>query len=1158
MSHFVRISGLTAVILGVLTGATPKGFALPFTNGSFETPVLPTGGSASFGQGSRALSGWSIGGTGGAVELYTVSDGTGQTAVDGNQWIQFHVTNTAPGTTLSQTFTTVAGQAYGVFFALDRAGTGNESLAVAAMDPNNTLLATNNYQPTTTNWAPFYFNFTADTSFTTLEFVDTSPNTLGVQLLMDDVKVTPVTGTGPVITLSPTNETTVAWSSATFTASATGGISPLTVQWYLGTNAVAGGTNSTLTIHPALPANAGSYDAVFTDLVGRTATTTAAALTVATAAFTNGSFETPALSSGGSLSLTPGNTSLTGWNIGGSGGPVMLYTVLDGTGQTAYDGRQWIQFNANNTAPGATLSQTFTTVPGQAYGVFLVLALAGNGNESLGVVAFDPNGAVVATNNYQPTGSAWTPFYFNFTADSTNTTLELIDTSAATIGVDLLLDDVELVTVTASGPMITLSPTNETIVAGTAATFNASATGGNSPLTVQWYFGSNSITGATNASLTLTASPAASGSYYAVFTDLVGRTATTSQATLTVIPAAFTNGSFETPVLAPGGSLSLTPGNISLPGWSIGGNGGPIELYTSSGGTGQTAYDGNQWIQFNANNTPPGATLSQTFTTEAGQAYGVFFSLSVAGTGNESLGVVVFDSNGSVLATNDYQPTGGSWAPFYLNFTADTATTTLELVDTSVDTSAVDLLLDDVRVTPVTGSGPIITLSPTNETVLAWTPAILNASATGGINPLTVQWYFGTNAIAGATNSSLTINPALITNAGSYDAVFTDLAGRTATTSQAVLTVVPVPFTNGSFETPVLSNNGSSRLSPGNASLIGWTIGGTGGPVKLFTGLDDAEQPAYDGSQWIQFHANYASAGATLSQTFATDAGQSYYAVVVLAREGTGNESLGAVAYDSNGVVLATNNYQPTNANWTPSYFTFTADTTATTLELIDTSVITPGVDLLLDDVQIVPVSADNVLITMSPTNQAVQAWSSATFSASATGGISPLTVQWYFGTNAIAGATNLVLTINPAVAANAGLYDAVFTDLVGKTAMTTPAALTVVPGAFTNGSFETPLLPSGQSLSLNRGNTSLPGWNIGGTGGAVEVFTPSTRPGQTAYDGNQWIQFNAYNSAPGATLSQTFTTISGQRYEVLFALGLSGSGNESWAWQRSIRTVLF
>lgn len=567
------------------------------------------------------------------------------------------------------------------------------------------------------------------------------------------------------------------------------------------------------------------------------------------------------------------------------------------------------------------------------------------------MAAFDSNGAVLATNNYHPTKASWTPFYFNFTADSTNTTLELLDTSVDTFGVDLLLDGVQVVPYDPSAPMITLSPTNETVLAWTATTFNASASGGTGPLTVQWYFGTNAIAGATNASLTINPGLSNAGLYYATFTDLLGRNATTSAATLTVIPVAFTNGSFETPLLPSNGSLSLSPGNTSLIGWTIGGTGGPVELFTVLDGRGQPVYDGNQWIQFNAYNTPPGAILSQTFTTVSGQTYGVGFALALTGKGNESLGVAVFDANGTVLATNNYQPTNSTWMPFYFGFTADSTTTTLELIDTSVDTVAVDLLLDDVQVVPLPGTGPIITLSPTNQTVLPRSTATFNAAATEGPFPLAVQWYFGTHAILGATNTSLTINPALPANAGSYDAVFTDPFGRSTTTSVATLMMIQITISNGSFETPILPTDGSLSLSPGSTSLPGWTIGGSGGPVMLYTVLDGTGPTAYDGGQWIQFNASNTAPGATLSQTLATVTGQAYGVAFALALQGSGNESLGVVALDSNGTVLATNNYQPTNSTWTPFYFNFTADSTNTTLKLIDTSVDTVAVDLLLDDV---------------------------------------------------------------------------------------------------------------------------------------------------------------------------------------------------------------
>lgn len=88
-------------------------------------------------------------------------------------------------------------------------------------------------------------------------------------------------------------------------------------------------------------------------------------------------------------------------------------------------------------------------------------------------------------------------------------------------------------------PVVTTSPTSQTVKAGTSVTFTASASGNPAPM-VQWQVSTDggvtytNIFGETNTSLTFVATSGQKGCRYrAVFTNVVG-TATTKSATLTV------------------------------------------------------------------------------------------------------------------------------------------------------------------------------------------------------------------------------------------------------------------------------------------------------------------------------------------------------------------------------------------------------------------------------------------------------------------------------------------------------------------------------------------------------------------------------------------------------------------------------------------------
>ncbi|MEO7300608.1 MAG: DUF642 domain-containing protein [Verrucomicrobiota bacterium] len=82
------------------------------------------------------------------------------------------------------------------------------------------------------------------------------------------------------------------------------------------------------------------------------------------------------------------------------------------------------------------------------------------------------------------------------------------------------------------------------------------------------------------------------------------------------------------------------------------------------------------------------------------------------------------------------------------------------------------------------------------------------------------------------------------------------------------------------------------------------------------------------------------------------------------------------------------------------------------------------------------------------------------------------------------------------------------------------------------NGSFETPSHSANSIISFQVGSTNVPGWNIEGTGSVYIVTTPLSGWSFAALDGQQFLDFNQ------ATVSQTFSTMVGESYEVEFTAG--------------------
>ncbi len=92
----------------------------------------------------------------------------------------------------------------------------------------------------------------------------------------------------------------------------------------------------------------------------------------------------------------------------------------------------------------------------------------------------------------------------------------------------------------------------------------------------------------------------------------------------------------------------------------------------------------------------------------------------------------------------------------------------------------------------VTGTPPTITTQPASQTVNSGSSVAFSVVATG-TEPISYQWLFNSNTIAGATNSTLNLSNVISTQAGTYTVSVTNIAGST-TSNGATLTVnTPAP-----------------------------------------------------------------------------------------------------------------------------------------------------------------------------------------------------------------------------------------------------------------------------------------------------------------------------------------------------------------------------
>jgi hypothetical protein len=96
-----------------------------------------------------------------------------------------------------------------------------------------------------------------------------------------------------------------------------------------------------------------------------------------------------------------------------------------------------------------------------------------------------------------------------------------------------------------------------------------------------------------------------------------------------------------------------------------------------------------------------------------------------------------------------------------------------------------------LTIKPPGGGVPVITGQPQGVRVIEGSPVTLSVTATGQA-PLRYLWRRNGASIAGATNSSLTLNQVSTNEAGSYIAQVASTSG-VASSSNAVVSVVPLP-----------------------------------------------------------------------------------------------------------------------------------------------------------------------------------------------------------------------------------------------------------------------------------------------------------------------------------------------------------------------------
>ena len=405
-----------------------------------------------------------------------------------------------------------------------------------------------------------------------------------------------------------------------------------------------------------------------------------------------------------------------------------------------------------------------------------------------------------------------------------------------------------------TAPTITSQPNDLTVYVGDTATFSVGAIG-TAPLSYQWSFNSNAISGATTDTLVIpNAQLTNAGSYSVLVSNSVG-SKQSSNAVLTVNQLAC--------VTAPTGLVDWWKGESSAadsagsnPGTLFGGVSygsaevgqgfvfntlsNRIDFGANAGVFGTSDFSVEFWLNTTVITTP-GIQMGLIEKRAACNSVASFWGIRMVGygTGPGMSGFLEVDlssdnSQDSQNLNSSVSLSDGLWhhvvftrhtgtLSFYIDgfldtevtaaTTANITTSTHLIVGQSVcGTRVFGGSLDEISLythaltpaevyslysagsagkCPLNPTGPSITSQPASQTVIVGQTAQFSVGVTGS-NPFSYQWLFNGANLAQETNATLTINPAQFSDAGTY-AVIVSNAVSSVQSSNATLTVVPVP-----------------------------------------------------------------------------------------------------------------------------------------------------------------------------------------------------------------------------------------------------------------------------------------------------------------------------------------------------------------------------
>ena len=571
-------------------------------------------------------------------------------------------------------------------------------------------------------------------------------------------------------------------------------------------------------------------------------------------------------------------------------------------------------------------------------------------------------------------------------------------------------------------PVIPQQPQNLAADLGAAATFTVSATG-RTPMSYQWSHNSALIPGATGSSLSIPATAPDDAGRYQVVVENPDGSVTSSAATL---------------------SVNMPPAISSQPRNNTGTAGGNASFYVTATGVAPLSY---YWT-FNGSRVGGNAadlTLGNLQTNQAG-SYSVTVSNRLGTCSSTTATLVVkdppritipatmsVDEGKALTLTPSFQGRAPMTYVWSKNGTTLAGQTSAILVISNFQSS----LDGDYAVTAsnpdgsATSDGTAITTymlprlvsAPTDRSIPFGNTAAFTASTLGGA-PLSHQWRFEGVTLPGATNASLSIPLATLTNEGTYVLTVTNRIGSTSS--------VPVRLSI-SFPPLIIVQPVALTVTQGFSTNLSVTVQGRA-PMTYSWSLNNAPIPGATNSTLSLPAIQTSHAGdyrVVVSNADGTDASLAARLTVIIPPSITTQPSDSVVTKGNSAVLSAlVSSLIPCTYQWTFNGAPLPG-ATSQSLTLAGIQLNQAGLYQLTAISTAGSVASRAARITvkdppsfiLQPVNTTVRLGETLTLSSSATSEVIPITYQWYKGGSAILGQTGSSLVIPGVEPTIAGTY---------------------------------------------------------------------------------------------------------------------------------------